>query len=110
VPGIFRHVHAITARKRYRHDVPAWIKAMDVILHTLTKHEPLGRLIIEGMAAALPTGVAAAGGVTEAVRHGSNGWLVKPSNAAGLADANGPLRAHPTMRIRSFRWDVMCSG
>jgi glycosyltransferase involved in cell wall biosynthesis len=65
VPGIFRHVHAITARKRYRHDVPAWMKAMDVILHPLTKPEPFGRVIIEGMAAA--------GGLTEVVRHGSNG-------------------------------------
>ena len=84
----------------FQDDVPAWMKAMDVILHTSTEPEPFGRVIVEGMAAARPVIAAAAGGVTEIVRHQHNGWLVKPGDVAALADAIGALRADPAMAQR----------
>jgi glycosyltransferase involved in cell wall biosynthesis len=84
----------------FQDDVPAWMKAMDVILHTSTEPEPFGRVIVEGMAAARPVIAAAAGGVTEIVRHQRNGWLVKPGDVAALADAIGALRADPAMAQR----------
>ncbi|SMG26310.1 glycosyltransferase [Paraburkholderia susongensis] len=84
----------------FQDDVPAWMKAMDVILHTSTEPEPFGRVIVEGMAAARPVIAAAAGGVTEIVRHGRNGWLVKPGDAAALAGAIGTLRADPALAGR----------
>ncbi|HZZ11984.1 MAG TPA: glycosyltransferase family 4 protein [Paraburkholderia sp.] len=84
----------------FQDDVPAWMKAMDVVLHTSTEPEPFGRVIVEGMAAGRPVIAAAAGGVTEIVRHGHNGWLVKPGDASALADAIGALRADPAMARR----------
>jgi len=76
------------------------MKAVDVILHTSTEPEPFGRVIIEGMAAGRPVIAAAAGGVTEIVQHRTNGWLVPPRDAAGLADAIETLRAAPEMANR----------
>ena len=87
----------------FQNDVPAWMKAMDVILHTSTEPEPFGRVIVEGMAAARPVIAAAAGGVTEIVRHGHNGWLVNPGDAAALAEAIGALRADPVLAQRLAR-------
>ncbi|WP_208116438.1 glycosyltransferase family 4 protein [Paraburkholderia sp. BL10I2N1] len=84
----------------FHDDAPAWMKAMDVILHTSTVPEPFGRVIIEGMAAGRPVIASAAGGVMEIVRHGKNGWLVEPDNAAALVDAVQTLRAEPDLAQR----------
>ncbi|MEM5330015.1 glycosyltransferase family 4 protein [Paraburkholderia sp. JHI2823] len=84
----------------FRDDMPAWMKAVDVILHTSTEPEPFGRVIIEGMAAGRPVIAAAAGGVTEIVQHRINGWLVPPRDVAALADAIETLRAAPEMANR----------
>ncbi len=84
----------------FRDDMPAWMKAVDVILHTSTEPEPFGRVIIEGMAAGRPVIAAAAGGVVEIVRHRKNGWLVPPGNPATLADAIETLRAAPELARR----------
>jgi glycosyltransferase involved in cell wall biosynthesis len=84
----------------FQDDVPAWMKAMDVIVHTSTEPEPFGRVIVEGMAAGRPVIATAAGGVTEIVRHGRNGWLVKPADPRALADAIGALHADPALAQR----------
>ncbi|PVX82240.1 glycosyltransferase involved in cell wall biosynthesis [Paraburkholderia unamae] len=84
----------------FRDDMPAWMKAVDVILHTSTEPEPFGRVIIEGMAAGRPVIAAAAGGVTEILRHRTNGWLVPPRDVTALADAIEVLRAAPEMANR----------
>ncbi|MBN3757149.1 glycosyltransferase family 4 protein [Paraburkholderia sp. Tr-20389] len=81
----------------FRDDMPAWMKAMDVILHTSTEPEPFGRVIIEGMAAGRPVVAAAAGGVLEIVRHRENGWLVQPGDVAGLVNAIETLRDTPAL-------------
>jgi glycosyltransferase involved in cell wall biosynthesis len=84
----------------FRDDMPTWMKAMDVILHTSTEPEPFGRVIIEGMAAARPVIAASAGGVTEIIRHRKNGWLVKPGDVMGFVDAIETLRAAPELARR----------
>ncbi|MFM0183734.1 glycosyltransferase family 4 protein [Paraburkholderia aspalathi] len=84
----------------FRDDMPTWMKAMDVILHTSTEPEPFGRVIIEGMAAARPVVAASAGGVTEILRHRKNGWLVKPGDVQGFVDAVETLRAAPEFAQR----------
>ena len=84
----------------FRDDMPAWMKAVDVILHTSTEPEPFGRVIIEGMAAGRPVIAASAGGVTEIVRHRKNGWLVPPGNVEALADAIETLHAAPELAQR----------
>ncbi|HEY4803604.1 MAG TPA: glycosyltransferase, partial [Paraburkholderia sp.] len=81
----------------FRDDMPAWMKAVDVILHTSTEPEPFGRVIVEGMAAGRPVIASAAGGVTEIVNHGRNGWLVQPGNPAALADAIETVRRAPEL-------------
>ena len=79
----------------FRDDMPAWMKAVDVILHTSTEPEPFGRVIIEGMAAGRPVIATSAGGVKEIVRHRKNGWLVAPGDAEALAEAIETLHATP---------------
>lgn len=81
----------------FQDDMPAWMKAMDVVLHTSTDAEPFGRVIVEGMAAGRPVIATAAGGVTEIVRHGHNGWLVEPGNDVVLADAIRTLHTSPVV-------------
>jgi glycosyltransferase involved in cell wall biosynthesis len=84
----------------FRDDMPAWMKAVDVILHTSTEPEPFGRVIIEGMAAGRPVIAASAGGVTEIVRHRKNGWLVAPGKVEALAEAIETLQAAPELAQR----------
>ncbi|WP_259294950.1 glycosyltransferase family 4 protein [Paraburkholderia sp. DHOC27] len=84
----------------FRDDMPTWMKAMDVILHTSTEPEPFGRVIVEGMAAARPVIAAAAGGVTEILRHRKNGWLVTPGDVTAFVDAIETLRAAPELAER----------
>ncbi|WP_175772298.1 glycosyltransferase family 4 protein [Paraburkholderia phenazinium] len=83
-----------------RDDIPAWMTAMNLILHTSTEPEPFGRVIIEGMAAARPVVAAAAGGVLEIVRHRQNGWLVQPGDADALVEAIETLRVMPELAQR----------
>ena len=84
----------------FRDDVPAWMQAMDVILHTSTEPEPFGRVIVEGMAAGRPVIASAAGGVKEIVRHEENGLLVAPGDPQALADAIGRVLADPALAQR----------
>jgi glycosyltransferase involved in cell wall biosynthesis len=81
----------------FHDDMPAWMMAMDVILHTSTEPEPFGRVIVEGMAAGRPVIASAAGGVIEIVEHGRNGWLVPPGDPAALAEAIETLRGAPAL-------------
>ncbi|MFM0286257.1 glycosyltransferase family 4 protein [Paraburkholderia megapolitana] len=94
--GVTERVHFVG----FRDDVPAWMKAMDVIVHTSTEPEPFGRVIVEGMAATKPVIATAAGGVTEIIRHQHNGWLVQPGDEKDLADAVSSLRASPDLAQR----------
>ncbi|MCX4165470.1 MULTISPECIES: glycosyltransferase family 4 protein [Paraburkholderia] len=94
--GVTERVHFVG----FRDEIPAWMKAMDVILHTSTEPEPFGRVIVEGMAAAKPVIATAAGGVTEIIRHQHNGWLVQPGDEKELADAVSTLRASPDLAQR----------
>lgn len=102
-------LHALTARlgvadrvhfTGFRNDMPAWMSAMDLILHTSTDPEPFGRVVIEAMAAGKAVVASAAGGVLEILRHGDNGWLVQPRDVKGLASAIATLLADRALRER----------
>ncbi|SEA82917.1 glycosyltransferase family 4 protein [Paraburkholderia sartisoli] len=84
----------------FRDDMPAWMKAMDVILHTSIDPEPLGRVVIEGMIAERPVVAAAAGGVLEIVRDGHNGLLAQPGDVDGIVKAIDTVRLHPDVAQR----------
>jgi glycosyltransferase involved in cell wall biosynthesis len=69
----------------FRRDIPALMKAMDVIVHASTTPEPFGRVVVEAMLAGRPVVASRAGGVMEILRDGETGFLVAPGDAQELA-------------------------
>jgi len=70
----------------YRSDIPDIISILDVMVHTSTEPEPLGRVVLEGMLFAKPVIATAHGGPVEIIEDNISGILVKPSDPAVLAD------------------------
>ncbi|MBE9076335.1 glycosyltransferase [Romeria aff. gracilis LEGE 07310] len=70
----------------FRSDVPALMKACDLIAHTSTAPEPFGRVIVEAMLCNRPVVAAGAGGAVELIEQGRTGWLTPPSDVPKLAD------------------------
>jgi glycosyltransferase involved in cell wall biosynthesis len=92
--GVRNRVHFLG----FRDDVPALMKASDIVVHTSIAPEPFGRVIVEGMLAKRPVIATAAGGAQEIVDSGKTGFLVSPNAPAVLAKAintllNAPDRA-----------------
>ena len=81
----------------FRADVPALMRAVDVVAHTSTAPEPFGRVIVEGMLAGKPVVATAAGGALEIVEDGVTGLLVPPGDAGALRAALARLAAAPEM-------------
>ncbi|AFD27135.1 glycosyltransferase family 4 protein [Deinococcus gobiensis] len=71
----------------FREDVPALMRSVDIVLHTSTVAEPLGRVIIEGMLSRRPVIATAAGGALEIVQNGYNGLLVPPDDSKELTES-----------------------
>ena len=73
-------------------------KADIVVLPSLGHYEGTPRMIIEAWAAGAPVVATTVGGIPSMVRHGADGLLVAPGDAAALADAvrrlidDAPLR------------------
>jgi glycosyltransferase involved in cell wall biosynthesis len=70
----------------FRSDVPQLMAACDLVAHTSTAPEPFGRVIVEAMLCGTPIIAAGAGGATELIEHGKNGWLVPPDDCGKLAE------------------------
>lgn len=71
----------------FRTDIPRVMVASDVVVHSASEPEPLGRVIIEAMAAGRPVVATAAGGVLDIVEDQVTGLLVPPKNATSMAKA-----------------------
>ncbi|MCE2439577.1 MAG: glycosyltransferase family 4 protein [Candidatus Latescibacteria bacterium] len=71
----------------FRTDVRPYLKDMDVTLVPSVAPDPCPRSVIESLALGTPVVGSATGGVPELIRDGYNGFLVKPNDASGLADA-----------------------
>ena len=71
----------------FREDVPALMRACDVVLHTSTAPEPFGRVIVEGMLAERPVIATRAGGAVEIIEDGVTGRLVPPDDPISLGRA-----------------------
>ena len=71
----------------FRSDIPQLMSACDLVTHTSTAPEPFGRVIVEAMLCGTPVVAAAAGGATELVNPGENGWLCPPEDPNLLAKA-----------------------
>jgi len=84
----------------FREDVPALMKACDIIAHTSTTPEPFGRVIVEGMLAERPVIATQAGGALEILTEGKTGYLVPPSDAKALGRALDRLLHAPATASR----------
>ncbi|HLZ34215.1 MAG TPA: glycosyltransferase [Nitrospira sp.] len=77
-----------------RRDIPRLLPLFDVfVLPSL--YEGFGIAILEAMAAGRPVVATTVGGIPEFVRQGETGILVKPGDAASLANAISSLLQHP---------------
>jgi glycosyltransferase involved in cell wall biosynthesis len=85
--GLEGHVILTGARR----DVAACMDAMDVVIHSSTRPEPFGRVLIEAMALSCPVIAPRLGGPCEIVADGHTGLLVPPRDAAALGDAIAAL-------------------
>jgi glycosyltransferase involved in cell wall biosynthesis len=69
----------------FRADIPQLMATCDLVAHTSTSPEPFGRVIVEAMLSGKPVVAAKAGGATELVEHGVNGFLVTAGEPQELA-------------------------
>lgn len=69
-----------------RGDVSRVLNEIDLLVHP-AKQEPLGRVLLEAMAAGVPVVATDVGGTREILDDGVSGRLVPPGDAATLAAA-----------------------
>ena len=78
-------------------DIPKYISAMDILVHTSLR-EGLARTLPQALACGKPVVSFDIDGAPEVVKNGETGFLIKPMDSHGLADAlirlmqNKPLR------------------
>ena len=82
----------------YRADVGAIVNALDVLVHTSISPEPLGRVILEGMALEKPVIATRHGGPMEIIESGRSGFLVPPGDPDALAACLTQVLASPALR------------
>ena len=70
----------------YQEDMAAIYEAVDLVVHP-PEREPFGRVVAEAMAMGKPVVAVNAGGPSEIIRSGTDGWLVPPGNAEAMATA-----------------------
>lgn len=95
--GLDGRVHFVP----FRSDVVGALSSLDVLVHTSTKPEPFGRVLIEAMAVGVPVVASREGGVPEIVTDGQDGGLVAPGDVAGYVSALRGLVEDPD---RWLRW------
>lgn len=83
----------------WREDVAALMAAADLLLCP-SRHEPLGNVVIEAWAQALPVVAAAAAGPAALIRDGENGLLAPIEDSSALAAAVARLFAEPDLARR----------
>ena len=80
----------------HRRDIDDVMAASDVIVHSSSQPEPLGRVVMEAIALAKPVIATGAGGVSEMVDDGVTGSLVPPGDAEAMAKALELVLTNPT--------------
>lgn len=79
-------------------NVPAAMRACDIIVHASTQPEPFGLVIIEAMACAKPVIVSNAGGAAELIENRRTALTHSPGNADELAQRINELAANSALR------------
>jgi len=98
-PDLKGHVILTGARQ----DVADCLDAMDVAIHSSTRPEPFGRVMIEAMALGCPLVAPREGGPVVIIADGETGFLVTPRDSNALAEGIEKLVADPTLRTRMGR-------
>jgi glycosyltransferase involved in cell wall biosynthesis len=79
----------------------AFDDASALVLPSLTEGVP--RVVVEAMVRAVPVIASDVGDISNLLRGGENGWLVKPGDAEGIVDAVGDIirnRENAMQRVR----------
>jgi glycosyltransferase involved in cell wall biosynthesis len=79
----------------FRTDIPELMSICDLVVHTSTAPEPLGRVIVEAMLCGKPIIASAAGGAVELIEDAQTGWLTPPKDVLKLAETINYCRQHP---------------
>ena len=79
----------------FRADIPRIMAASDIVVHSASKPEPFGRVVVEAMLAGRPVIATAAGGVLDIIEDQVTGLLVPPKNAALMAQAIQQILQNP---------------
>jgi len=87
----------IFAGRLNREDVPAYMRAMDVVVHTSIR-EGVARVIPQAYAVGVPVVALNLDGAPEVIEHGQTGFLVEPGSEAAVADAVGGLLRSSDLR------------
>jgi len=82
------------------HQMPLVYKAAEFCLSPSCFEEPFGIVMLESMASGRPVIVSRAGGMPEVIKDGSNGFIVKMSDAGALAEKCLILLKNPGMCSR----------
>lgn len=93
-----RGLESVVEFTGHRDDVPQIMRDLDIVVHASTVGEPLGQVIIEGMAAGRPVVATRGGGTPEIVVEGVTGFLVPMGDAAAIAGAVERLARDPALR------------
>ena len=81
-------------------DMPAAMRALDVVVHASTEPEPFGMVIAEAMACGRALVASRAGGAIELFADGVDALGHAPGDASELSMAIGRLAADPVLRAR----------
>jgi glycosyltransferase involved in cell wall biosynthesis len=79
----------------HRDDVEVVMGASDIVVHSSSKPEPLGRVIMEAIALGRPVIATNGGGVPEMIEDGVTGSLASPGDAEDLSRALGTVLTDP---------------
>jgi glycosyltransferase involved in cell wall biosynthesis len=84
----------------YRNDTPQVMAALDILVLPSTQPEPFGMVVLEAMATGKPVIATAHGGPQETISDGETGYLVSPTDPAGMASALQALAQNPHLRLQ----------
>jgi glycosyltransferase involved in cell wall biosynthesis len=96
VPELVNRVHWLG----FREDIPALMRACDIVIHASTEPEPCARIAVEGQLAQRPVIASNAGGMPEIIEDGVTGCLVSPGDAKALASTIQKLFNNPDIAHR----------
>ena len=78
-------------------DMGTWFASANILIHP-SNSEGLGSVILEAMAAGLPTIASNTGGIPDIIEHEQTGLLIETGNAQSLADAIERLVSDQALR------------